>query len=62
MNQEFFVIITFPAIQELMELKGFEENCCLINDEYFLSKYGSSAYFVNYNWLTNIDYTNVEYH
>ena len=46
-----YVIIQFPEIQFLMEREGFNENCYLINDEYFLSLYGSSAYFVNESWL-----------
>ena len=46
-----YVIVQFPEIQFLMERDGFNENCCLINDEYFLSLYGNSAYFVNENWL-----------
>ena len=46
-----YVIVQFPEIQFLMERDGFNENCCLINDEYFFSLYGNSAYFVNENWL-----------
>ena len=46
-----YVIVQFPEIQFLMEKEGFNENCCLINDEYFLSLYGSSAYFVKESWL-----------
>lgn len=46
-----YVIVQFPEIQFLMERDGFNENCCLINDEDFLSLYGNSAYFVNENWL-----------
>lgn len=46
-----YVIVQFPEIQFLMKREGFNENCCLINDEYFLSLYGSSAYFVNESWL-----------
>lgn len=46
-----YVIVQFPEIQFLMGRDGFNENCCLINDEDFLSLYGNSAYFVNENWL-----------
>lgn len=34
-----------------MELEGFEENSYLINDEKGIEKLGSSAYFVNTEWL-----------
>ena len=46
-----YVIVQFPESQDLMELKGFEENCCLVNDSHFVEMYGSSAYFVNVSWL-----------
>lgn len=51
MNDDIFEIVTFPDVQALMELEGFEENSSLINDEPLLSEYGSSAYFVRKNWL-----------
>ena len=46
-----FVVVTFPSIQSLMELDDFDDNCCLINDEPFLTEYGSSAFFVRESWL-----------
>ena len=49
--EDTFVVVTFPSIQSLMDHLGFEDNCCLINDEPFLSEYGSSAYFVRESWL-----------
>jgi len=51
MNEDIFEIITFPDIQNLMELEGFEENSSLLNDEPLLSEYGSSSYFVRKSWL-----------
>ena len=45
-----YIIVCWPDSQALMELKGFEDNCCLINDESFLGSFGSSAYFVNELW------------
>ena len=51
MNDEIFELVTFPDVQALMELEGFEENSSLINDEPLLSEYGSSAYFVRKTWL-----------
>lgn len=47
----YYVIVTWPESQELMEREGFEENCHLINDESGLDLYGSSAYFVDKDWL-----------
>lgn len=46
-----FEIVCWPDIQVLMELDGFNENAYLINDEKGLEEYGSSAYFVNSDWL-----------
>lgn len=34
---------------------GFNEHACLINDEW-VYKYGSSAYFVEEEWLNRISY------
>jgi hypothetical protein len=48
---EKFIVVTWPESQNLMDLEGFEENCHLINDESGLDQYGSSAYFVNEDWL-----------
>lgn len=49
--QEKFIVVTWPDSQNLMEYEGFEENCHLIDDESGLDQYGSSAYFVNEDWL-----------
>ena len=46
-----FVIVAWPEVQDLMECEGFEENSCLINDGALCEEYGSSAYFVNEDWL-----------
>lgn len=48
---ETFVIITWPEIQEFMEIDGFDDNACLVNDVPFISQYGSLAYFVRVSWL-----------
>lgn len=52
--EELYKIITWPESQDLMELPGFEENCCLINDDCFIDLYGSGSYFVNVNWLKDV--------
>lgn len=46
-EQDVVGIVCWPQSQELMEVAGFEEHCQLINDDYGLEKYGSSAYFVD---------------
>ena len=51
MKRETFEIICWPEIQLLMDEEGFEENAFLINDEKGIEEYGSSAYFVNSEWL-----------
>jgi len=50
-----YVVITWPEIQYYMDLDGFDENSSLINDEPMLSEYGSSAYFVDEDWLEEAD-------
>lgn len=46
-----YEIIQWPEIQALMEKDGFQDNAYLINDEQGINEYGSSAYFVNKEWL-----------
>ena len=41
--KETFIIITWPEIQDYMDV-WFEENSCLINEEPFLSEYGLSLF------------------
>ena len=48
-----FTIVTWPEVQELMDLEGFNENSSLANSEFDLEKYGSQAYYVNKSWLIN---------
>lgn len=42
-----YVVVQWPEIQEIMTIEGFDEHSYLIND----NKFGSSAYFVDYDWL-----------
>lgn len=46
-----YEIIQWPEIQALMEKEGFQDNAYIINDEQGINEYGSSAYFVNKEWL-----------
>ena len=46
-----FVVETWPDSQTLMEKKGFHANAFLVNDDRGIEIFGSSAYFVNEDWL-----------
>ena len=50
-----YVIVCWPEIQYLFNEDGFEENSYLINDEQGLEDFGSSAYFVDEDWLNSIE-------
>ncbi len=52
--KETYEVITWPDIQYFMDIPGFRENAYLINDSKGLDDFGSSAYFVNSDWLKNI--------
>lgn len=49
-----YTIVTWPKVQELMDQPGFSENSYLANDERALNEFGSSAYFVDINWLNSL--------
>lgn len=53
-DEDDFIIVQWPEVQELMDKEGFNTNACLANDEWTLEKYGSQAYFVNKAWLNSI--------
>lgn len=46
-----YTVVTWPEVQLLMDLEGFKEHSYLINDEQGLNDFGSSAYFVETEWL-----------
>lgn len=50
-----YTLIEFPEIQAYQDMPGFKENACLANDIDFLNanNIGSSAYFVDVEWLNN---------
>lgn len=51
MKQETYEIVCWPDVQLLFSKDGFKQNAYLINDEKGLEDFGSSAYFVNSDWL-----------
>ena len=46
-----YVVISWPDSQDLMDKEGFRENSYLVNDEQGIEDFGSSAYFVDEDWL-----------
>ena len=54
-DEDDFVVIQWPEVQELMTKEDFFLNASLANDAWALEKYGSSAYFVNKQWLSKVE-------
>ena len=54
MEEDKYIIVTWPDSQELMELEGFRDNSYLVNDTKGLDDFGSSAYFVNFEWYNKM--------
>ncbi len=50
-----YVVVTWPDSQQLMDKEGFAENSYLVNDEQGLEDFGSSAYFVDEDWLDSVE-------
>lgn len=38
-----------------IDKEGFDNNCCLINDDTWLDQYGALSYFVNEEWKHKVD-------
>ena len=49
-----YIVVCWPEIQFLFEEEGFDENAYLINDEKGIDDFGSSAYFVNFDWINSL--------
>ena len=49
-----YVVVTWPDSQYLMELEDFKNHSYLINDDQGMQDFGSSAYFVEKNWLNKV--------
>lgn len=50
-----YIIVEWPDVQELMDKPGFEQNSSLLTFGHLLEEYGSSTYFVNEDWIDNLD-------
>ena len=46
-----YKVVTWPEVQLLLDLEGFREHSYLISDEQGLNDFGSSAYFVETEWI-----------
>ena len=53
-------IVEWPYSNEYMDKPGFDEHACLINDEDWIKKYGTEAYFIDEDWIENINNANTE--
>lgn len=50
-----YVVVSWPDSQALMDKEGFEDNSYLVNDEQGIEDFGSSAYFVDEEWLESLE-------
>lgn len=47
-------IVEWPFSSEYMDKPGFYEHACLINDEDWVKKYGTEAYFIDEDWIKSV--------
>lgn len=50
---EGYEIVCWPESQDLMEIEGYRRHSYLIDDDFGIDKYGSSAYVVEKEWFDN---------
>lgn len=50
MDEDKFIAIPWPEVQDYMEEEGFRDNSILINDGKLYEEYGSSAYMIRESW------------
>lgn len=55
MEDNLYTVISWPEIQDYMDLEGFNENAYLVNCEQGLEDFGPSAYFIRCDWLKSIE-------
>lgn len=55
-----YVVVSWPDSQDLMGKPGFRENAYLVNDEKGIQVFGSSAYFVDEEWLAKAEGTKTD--
>lgn len=49
-----YILETWPDVQYYMDEPDFNEHACLADDEYFVKKYGNSAYFIEKEWAEKV--------
>lgn len=54
MEEDKYIVVTFPESHELMHERGFDKNSYFINDEDGIKDFGFSAYFVKEKWYKKI--------
>ncbi len=54
MDNDLFVVVTWPDIQIYMDFKEFRDNSILINDGALYDEYGDSAYLVRQSWIDRV--------
>lgn len=50
-----YKVICWPEVQGLFEWPGFREHSYLVNDDKGMEDFGSSAYFVESEWLRGVE-------
>lgn len=46
-----FIPISWPEVQNLIDLPGFKENSYAILDDQGVKDFGENSYFINTTWL-----------
>ena len=54
-DEDDFVVVQWPEVQELMVKEDFYNNASLAVSAWAMEEYGSSAYFVNKQWLSKVE-------
>jgi len=55
MNDNKFIIVQWPEVQDLIEKSGFNKNSILVNNEPLHTEYGDAAYLVRETWLKKVN-------
>lgn len=50
-----YTVVCWPESQSLMDKEGFDKNSYPIIDEQGVEDFGSSAYFINTEWLNQLE-------
>ncbi len=53
-DEDIFIPIQWPEVQDFMEEPGFRENSLLIDSDPLYQEYGDSAYMIRKSWLQKL--------